>query len=51
MPSTACMVADKLGIKNIMAFDISAACSGFVYSLSIAKSFIGGRKIKCNYQL
>ncbi len=40
MPSTACIVADKLGIKNIMAFDISAACSGFVYSLSIAKSFI-----------
>ena len=40
MPSTACLVADKLGIKNAMAFDISAACSGFVYSLSIAKSFI-----------
>jgi len=40
MPSTACLVADKLGIKNVMAFDISAACSGFVYSLSIAKSFI-----------
>ena len=40
MPSTACLVADKLGITNVMAFDISAACSGFVYSLSIAKSFI-----------
>ncbi len=40
MPSTACLVANKLGIKNVMAFDISAACSGFVYSLSIAKSFI-----------
>ncbi len=40
MPSTACLVAEKLGIKNVMAFDISAACSGFVYSLSIAKSFI-----------
>ncbi len=40
MPSSACLVADKLGITNVMAFDISAACSGFVYSLSIAKSFI-----------
>jgi 3-oxoacyl-[acyl-carrier-protein] synthase-3 len=40
MPSTACVVADKLGIKNVMAFDISAACSGFVYALNIAKAFI-----------
>ncbi len=40
MPSTACVIADKLGIKNATAFDISAACSGFVYSLQIAKAFI-----------
>jgi 3-oxoacyl-[acyl-carrier-protein] synthase-3 len=40
MPATACMLADKLGIKNVQAFDISAACSGFVYALSIAKAFI-----------
>ena len=40
MPSTACVVADKLGIKDVMAFDISAACSGFVYALHIAKSFV-----------
>jgi len=40
MPSTACVVADKLGIKDVMAFDISAACSGFVYALNIAKSFV-----------
>jgi 3-oxoacyl-[acyl-carrier-protein] synthase-3 len=40
MPSTACIVANKLGIKDVMAFDISAACSGFVYSLNIAKAFI-----------
>ncbi len=40
MPSTACLVADKLGIQKSMAFDISAACSGFVYSLAMAKSFI-----------
>ena len=46
MPSTACLIATKLGIKEVMAFDISSACSGFVYLLSIAKSFIlsGERK-------
>ncbi|MDD2697888.1 MAG: ketoacyl-ACP synthase III [Arcobacteraceae bacterium] len=40
MPSTACLIADKLGIHEAMAFDISAACTGFVYALSIAKAFI-----------
>ena len=40
MPSTACIISDKLGIKNVQAFDISAACSGFVYLLTIAKAFI-----------
>jgi 3-oxoacyl-[acyl-carrier-protein] synthase-3 len=40
MPSTACVVADKLGISNVTAFDISAACSGFIYLLNIAKAFI-----------
>ena len=40
MPSTACVISSKLGIKNVQAFDISAACSGFVYALSIAKAFI-----------
>ena len=47
MPSTACIVADKLGLKNIAAFDISAACSGFVYGLSIAKAFIESGMKKC----
>jgi len=40
MPSTACIISDKLGIKNVQAFDISAACSGFVYLISLAKAFI-----------
>lgn len=40
MPSTACIISDKIGISNVQAFDISAACSGFVYGLSIAKAFI-----------
>ena len=40
MPSTAAMISQKLGIKNVMAFDISAACTGFVYLMSLAKAFI-----------
>ncbi len=40
MPATACIISDKLGIKNVQAFDISSACSGFVYALSIAKAFV-----------
>lgn len=40
MPSTACVIADKLGLNGIPAFDISAACSGFIYLLSIAKAYI-----------
>ena len=40
MPSTATMISKKLGIKNIMAFDISAACTGFIYLMSLAKAFI-----------
>jgi len=40
MPATACIISDKIGINNVQAFDISAACSGFVYLLSVAKAFI-----------
>ncbi len=40
MPATSCIISDKLGIKNVQAFDISAACSGFVYALSVAKAFV-----------
>ncbi|HIC12342.1 MAG TPA: ketoacyl-ACP synthase III [Sulfurimonas sp.] len=40
MPSTATIISTKLGLKNVTAFDISAACTGFVYILSIAKAFI-----------
>ena len=39
-PSTACFVQDALGAKKAWAFDLSAACSGFVYSLSVAQHFI-----------
>ncbi|MCD6258342.1 MAG: ketoacyl-ACP synthase III [Helicobacteraceae bacterium] len=40
MPSTATIISSKLGLNNVTAFDISAACTGFVYILSIAKAFI-----------
>jgi 3-oxoacyl-[acyl-carrier-protein] synthase-3 len=40
MPSTACYVLEKLGCKAIPAFDLAAACSGFIYSLSVADQFI-----------
>ena len=40
MPSTATVVAHKMGLDQVPAFDISAACTGFVYILGIAKAFI-----------
>ncbi|MCC8374791.1 MULTISPECIES: beta-ketoacyl-ACP synthase III [Photorhabdus] len=39
-PSSACQIQHMLGTQNSAAFDISAACSGFVYALSIADKFI-----------
>jgi 3-oxoacyl-[acyl-carrier-protein] synthase-3 len=39
-PSTACILQGKLGAKNAAAFDLNAACSGFIYGLHIANSFI-----------
>lgn len=39
-PSTACILQEKLGAKKAAAFDLSAACSGFVYSLATATNFI-----------
>jgi 3-oxoacyl-[acyl-carrier-protein] synthase III len=39
-PSTACFVAAALGLSSTPAFDISAACSGFIYTLETAASFI-----------
>jgi len=43
-PSTACFLQDKLGATNAAGFDINAACSGFLYSLYIADSFIKSGK-------
>ncbi len=45
-PSTANLICDMVGIRNIGSFDVQAACSGFVYALAIATQFIenGGAK-------
>jgi len=45
-PSTACFVQKKLGAVNAVCFDISAACSGFLYALTVARQFLnsGTRK-------
>ncbi|MCK4224268.1 MAG: ketoacyl-ACP synthase III [candidate division Zixibacteria bacterium] len=40
LPSTACILQDKLKAKNAAVLDIVAACSGFIYGLSIASAFI-----------
>lgn len=39
-PSTAAIVEKKLGLKNAFAYDLSAACAGFIYALSTAEKFV-----------
>jgi 3-oxoacyl-[acyl-carrier-protein] synthase III len=46
MPSAACELQRKLGARNIMAFDVSAACSGFLYATNIADQFIRSGQYK-----
>jgi 3-oxoacyl-[acyl-carrier-protein] synthase III len=39
-PATACLLQNSLGAKNAVCFDVAAACSGFIYAISIAQQFI-----------
>jgi len=39
-PSTACLVQHRLGANGCAAFDVNAACSGFIYALTVANQFI-----------
>ena len=39
-PSSACVLEDMLGARNVFSFDVGAACSGFLNALSVADSFI-----------
>ena len=45
-PSTANVISDKAGLSNAWGFDLIAACSGFIYALSTASSFIESGKYK-----
>ena len=42
-PNTACLVQQKIGARRVPAFDIEAACSGFLYALEVGQSFITAR--------
>src|SRR6187455_2970331 len=46
-PSTACLLQHRLGANGCAAFDVNAACSGFVYALSIADKFVKSGSSKC----
>jgi len=46
MPSTACFVQHELGAKNAFAYDINAACSGFLYGIDLADQYIRADKSK-----
>ncbi len=46
IPSTACMVQDKIGAKNAACFDLEAACSGFVYGITVADAMMPDSGIK-----
>src|SRR5258705_6301079 len=40
-PATACLVQDRIGAKKALGFDLSAACSGFAYALTVGAQFVG----------
>jgi 3-oxoacyl-[acyl-carrier-protein] synthase-3 len=45
-PATANIISEKAGIKNAFSFDINAACSGFIYALTVAAQFVESGKYK-----
>lgn len=45
-PSTACLLQEKLGVGGCGAFDVNAACSGFIFALSVADQFIRAGTVK-----
>jgi len=46
MPATANIVCEKLGLQNVWAFDLNAACSGFLYALNVGSSLIESGRYK-----
>lgn len=45
-PSTACIIQNNIGAENIPCFDLSAACSGFIYGLEIARNLVSAERYK-----
>jgi 3-oxoacyl-[acyl-carrier-protein] synthase III len=45
-PATANIISEKAGIKNAFSFDVNAACSGFIYALTVAAQFVESGKYK-----
>jgi 3-oxoacyl-[acyl-carrier-protein] synthase-3 len=45
-PSSANLICDMVGIRNVGSFDVQAACSGFIYALTVAAQFIEGGKFR-----
>lgn len=46
-PSTACLIQANIGANNAAAFDVQAVCTGFIYALTTADSFIRAGRAKC----
>jgi len=46
-PSTACLLQHRLGANGCAAFDVNAACSGFIYALAVADKFVRSGASKC----
>lgn len=49
IPSTACLLQERIGAKRVSAFDLAAACSGFLFALSVGDQFV--RSGSCRYVL
>ena len=45
-PSTACLIQQRLGLAGSAAFDVNAACSGFIYAMAVADSMIRARTMR-----
>ena len=46
-PNVGCLLQDRLGISGCAAFSVEAACSGFIYALSVADRFVATGKARC----
>ena len=46
LPNSACLLQDRLGVYNIPAFDVTVACAGFVYAISVADQYIRSGMMK-----